>query len=79
MKRTVAAVRAEIHADLDRWHGEEYDRLAEMLDDLLHAHAHELAERVRRVLDSGEGRDWDWWDSATIPASIADYIDPEQP
>ncbi|OKI19289.1 hypothetical protein [Streptomyces sp. CB03911] len=32
---------------MDRWYGEEYDRLSEMLDDLQRAHAHELAEKIR--------------------------------
>jgi hypothetical protein len=44
---------------------------------LLREHAHELAERLRSVLASGEGAAWDWWDAATIPASCADLIDPE--
>ncbi|MFD8315913.1 hypothetical protein [Kitasatospora purpeofusca] len=69
MKRSVAAVRAEIHADLDRWHGEEYDRLTEMLDDLLQAHAHELAERIRTHADTV--------DPYLYASSAADFIDPE--
>jgi hypothetical protein len=46
-RRTVAEERASIHGDLDRWYGEEYDSLSEMLDALLRAHAHELAEKIR--------------------------------
>ncbi|MFD0276191.1 hypothetical protein ACFVHB_20120 [Kitasatospora sp. NPDC127111] len=70
MSRSVEAVRAEIHGDLDRWFGEEYDRLAEMLDDLLQAHAHELAEKIRANCN-GHGADLPDAEDA------ADLIDPE--
>ncbi|MFJ9694924.1 hypothetical protein [Kitasatospora sp. NPDC101183] len=69
MKRSVEAVRAEIHEDLDRWWGEEYDRLKEMLDDLLHAHAHELAEKIRGYADTV--------DPCLYANVAADFIDPE--
>ena len=56
--RTVAEERAEIHADLDRWYDDDYDRLSELLDDLLRAHAHELAERIRAQRGALNGAEW---------------------
>lgn len=72
MKQSVEAVRAEIHEDLDRWWGEEYDRLKELLDDLLRAHAHELAEKIRANCNL---------QGADLPdaEAAADFIDPEKP
>ncbi|KUF18851.1 hypothetical protein [Streptomyces silvensis] len=46
--RTVEEERASIHLELDRMY-EGYDGLSEMLDDLLRAHAHELAEKIRAI------------------------------
>ncbi|GAB7187131.1 hypothetical protein ATKI12_6962 [Kitasatospora sp. Ki12] len=70
MNRSVEAVRAEIHGDLDRWWGEEYDRLAEKLDELLSAHAHELVEKIRANCN-GQGVDLPDAEDA------ANFIDPE--
>jgi hypothetical protein len=72
--RTVEEERASIHGDLDRWYGEEYDRLSELLDDLLQAHAHELAEKIRAEAD-----EWDGWpDSQATMRAVADRIDSEE-
>lgn len=46
---SVAAAKAEIHSQLDRWYGEEYDNLAEWLDDLEKAVRREWAEKLREA------------------------------
>jgi hypothetical protein len=50
--RTVAEERASIHMALDQMY-EGYDELSELLDDLLRAHAHELAEEIRQRVSDG--------------------------
>jgi hypothetical protein len=45
-QRSVEAERASIHTALDRLYEGEAE-LSELLDDLLAAHAHELAEKIR--------------------------------
>lgn len=47
--RTVAQERASIHQECDRFY-EGYDELSELLDDLLRAHARELAEEGRKIM-----------------------------
>ncbi|MEU3986096.1 hypothetical protein AB0F77_39570 [Streptomyces sp. NPDC026672] len=72
--RTVDEERASIHMDLGRMY-EGYDELSELLDDLLRAHAHELAEKIRAHTWSagctGVGC------CADTPDMAADLIDPE--
>jgi len=51
-----------------------FRRLAtEMVD----AHAHELAEKIRSAPHDGTGDTWNWWDAATIPGECAALIDPK--
>jgi hypothetical protein len=49
--RSVDEERASIHMALDRMY-EGYDEMSELLDDLLRAHAHELAEQIRAHADA---------------------------
>lgn len=79
MSRTVADERASIHGDLDRWHGEEYDRLKEMLDDLLTAHAHELAEQIREAGRKHSDPHGPYRTAAQMAKHFSDLIDPEVP
>ncbi|MFI6444696.1 hypothetical protein [Kitasatospora sp. NPDC050543] len=72
-RRTVAEERASIHGDLDRWYGAEYDSLSELLDDLLQAHAHELAEKIRAEADELDG----WPQTQHDMRRAAALIDPE--
>ena len=71
--RTVNEARAAIVCDLDRYWGEEHERLMELLDDLQRAHAHELAERIR-------AHDWPTGCASGCcvaePDDAADLIDP---
>lgn len=46
MRRSVEEERASLHTAMSRMY-EDYDELSELLDDLLRAHAHELAEQIR--------------------------------
>lgn len=48
-------------------------------EDALADYAHELAERIRQAQydENGPAMKWNWWDSATIPSSCADLIDPK--
>lgn len=46
------------------------------IDRLLQEHAHEMGERLRNALSSGEGAAWNWWDAAVIPGECANLIDP---
>lgn len=70
--RTVAQERASIHTALDRMY-EGHDELEELLDDLLQAHAHELAERIRR-----DAAEWDGWPEKQVAMGYAaGLIDPE--
>ncbi len=70
--RTVNEARAAIVCDLDRYWGEEHERLMELLDDLQRAHAHELAEKIRAEADELDG----WPDTQHAMRKGADLIDP---
>lgn len=70
--RTVAQERASIHQEVDRFY-EGYDELSDLLDDLLRAHAHELAETIR---NSERLRDYTD-DHMRDCNEAADEIDPE--
>ncbi|WLW38537.1 hypothetical protein [Streptomyces phage Vanseggelen] len=56
---TTVEAKANIHEDLDRWHGEEYDRLAELLDDLVKGVRRDVAKEIREhQLDDPMGRNF---------------------
>ncbi|AKY03441.1 hypothetical protein [Streptomyces phage phiScoe23] len=73
---SVAAMKAEIHCQLDRWYGEEYDSLAEWLDDLENAVRREWADKLRNFeLEDVMGRNF--YTGAGIDFA-ADLIDPHK-
>ncbi|WP_425837392.1 hypothetical protein [Streptomyces fractus] len=62
---------------MDRMY-EGYDELAELLDDLLRAHARELAEKIRNH-DPSPAPVWRWSDEYTDGVhTSADLIDPKE-
>lgn len=48
-----------------------------LLDAVEREHAHNLAERIRGFGSTPAGCTANWWDAATIPDAVADFIDPE--
>lgn len=72
--RTVEQERASIHMELGRMY-EGHDELSELLDDLLRAHARELAARIRELKATLVGKSA--WSEGVDEA--ADEIDPEVP
>ncbi|MFH8414388.1 hypothetical protein [Streptomyces collinus] len=73
---SIQAARAEIHGQLDRWHGQECDSLREHLDDLVLAVRREWADKLRNFeLEDPKGRNFY---TGTGIDFAADLIDPHK-